>query len=160
MSNSKHAGGRPPKFREPRKPITVTLPLRTLEQLGRINPDRAKAIVMATAAMAGAVTEPAAPIELASVGSGLALIVVGPSRYLASIPLLRLAEISPDRFILTIPPGTTLEALEVALLDKLEHEPPHNPLDKKLIEELRQYLGGLRRGQRMTKAEILLVAKQ
>src|SRR5690606_34115626 len=39
--------GRPPKFREPSGPVTVTLPNRTLAQLRRIDADRAKAIVKA-----------------------------------------------------------------------------------------------------------------
>ena len=66
---------------------------------------------------------------------GKSLIVVGPSKALRSIPWLRLIEITPARFLLTIPSGTSIEALEVALRDLVtssgvpekrarEHHPP------------------------------------
>ena len=44
-STSKSAGGRPPKFDEPRRPVTVTLPKRTLSALAALDADRARAIV-------------------------------------------------------------------------------------------------------------------
>jgi hypothetical protein len=40
--------GRRPKFRGPRRPVTVTLPERTLATLAAIDADRARAIVKVT----------------------------------------------------------------------------------------------------------------
>src|SRR4051812_902670 len=43
--DKKNTGGRPPKFAEPSRPITLTLPESTLEALRHIDRDRGKAIV-------------------------------------------------------------------------------------------------------------------
>ena len=40
----KHPGGRPAKFAEPSRPVTVTLPERVLQLLAAVDADRAKAI--------------------------------------------------------------------------------------------------------------------
>jgi hypothetical protein len=47
---NKKKKGRPPKFRESRRPVTVTLPETTLARLAAINTDRAQAIVKAVGA--------------------------------------------------------------------------------------------------------------
>jgi len=41
-------GGRPRKFAEPSRPITITLPEKTLRSLERIDTDRGRAIVKVT----------------------------------------------------------------------------------------------------------------
>ena len=74
----KPAGGRPPKFREARRPVTVTLPERVLKTLEAVNPDRALAIVKCVDAVAGKGEHAAKPVELVEVLPGKALIVVGP----------------------------------------------------------------------------------
>ena len=99
-------GGRPPKFDEPRRPVTITLPERTLVRLAAVHTDRATAIVK--------VVEDALPngssgkqlVEVVRVAPDAAIIVVAPSRSLRRIPWLRLAEISPRRHLLTVVPGT------------------------------------------------------
>jgi hypothetical protein len=48
---------------------------------------------------------------------GKSLIVVGPSQVLRKIPWLNMIEITPTRYLLTIPPGMSIEALEVTLID-------------------------------------------
>ena len=54
-------GGRPAKFDEPSRPVTITLPDRILERLEEIDGDRAKAVVKAVeAVLAGGPGGPAA----------------------------------------------------------------------------------------------------
>ena len=116
--------GRPPKFEEARRPITVTLPERTLQQLAAINPDRARAIVKATAVTLGFKSKNRSPVEVVEVYPGQAMIVVGPSKRLQEIEFLRMVEISPARYLLVISTGTPIEALEVAVQDLIGHLMP------------------------------------
>lgn len=159
MPNSRTSGkgGRPPKFREPRRPITVTLPERTLEQLERIDGDRARAIVKLAAAAAPEVAAPA--VEIVEVSSGVGILVVAASPTLSDIPFIRLAEISPGRHLVALEPGTSVEALEIALLDALHglRDGDDSP-DRATLEALLESLSGVRRQQAVSKAEILFVA--
>src|SRR5450759_23990 len=111
----KNAGGRPPKFSVPRRPVTVTLPERTLSQLAAIDTDKARAIVKATDAVRGYGDSRFRTVELVEMAPGKSLIVVSPSQALKRIPFLKLIEIAPARHLLTIPSGTAIESLEVAL---------------------------------------------
>jgi len=149
--------GRPPKFNESRRPITVTLPDRTLQQLAAIHGDRARAIVKATAAMTHMLPGKKLPVEVVEAYPGEALIIVGPSRCLRLIPWLRLVEIAPSRFLLVIPTGTSTAALEVSVQDLLEHLPPAEDYERGLLAELLQLLRQRRRQQDVSKAEILLL---
>ena len=115
--------GRPPKFQEPRHPITVTLSESTLAQLAAINSDRSRAIVKAATA-ALPVDPKRKPVELVEVLPGLSVILIGPSRYIRKIKWLRLVEVAPLRFLLTIPTGTAVDSLELALLDLLQNLNP------------------------------------
>ncbi|HSD10439.1 MAG TPA: hypothetical protein VLF14_05625, partial [Candidatus Binatia bacterium] len=45
MASTGRRGGRPPKFDEPRRPVTITLPERTLRRLTAVDEDLATAIV-------------------------------------------------------------------------------------------------------------------
>ena len=47
-------------------------------------------------------------VDVVEVAPGLGMIVVGPSRYLRKIALVRLVEVAPSRFLLTIPSGTSI----------------------------------------------------
>jgi len=150
--------GRPPKFQGPRRPVTVTLPERTLSQLAAINADRARAIVKITDAVAEGGRHRRRPVELVEMSPGKSLIVVGPSQALQRIPWLKLIEIAPARYLLTIPPGTAVESLEVVLHDML-NDPSvrHNEREHAILLELTNVIGHQRRTQRMSKAEILII---
>ena len=149
--------GRPPKFQEPRRPVTVTLPENTLARLMAIDPDRAQAIVKAVdAAMLHDGTRQK-PVELVEVKPGLGIILVGPSRYLQKIKWLRLVEVAPMRFLLTIPSGTAVDSLEVAIIDLLEKLEPHEEWEKSILERLRDLMRTLRLGGKLSKAELLLI---
>lgn len=149
--------GRPPKFREPRHPVTMTLPERILDRLAEIDPDRTCAVVKATEAVMGTGRGRLKPVELVEMAPGKSLIVVGPSKALRQIPWLKLIEIAPARYLLTIPSGTPIEGLEVALRD-LFHKPElqKNEREATILNELLNLIGHQRRTHRLSKAEVLI----
>lgn len=155
---AKNRGGRPRKFAEPSRPITVTLPDRTLQLLQAVDEDRAKAITKVADA---AVYEEAlgrAVVRLVEIEPGIAVIVVGPSKRLRDIPWLRLAEIAPAQYLLSIPSGTPPERLELALVDLLDTLGDDEDYEGLLLNELRRHIGNLRRERRMFQSEIILVS--
>ncbi len=150
--------GRPPKFQEPRRPVTMTLPERILNLLAEIDPDRATAVVKAAEAVAGSNAEKFKPVELVEMAPGKSLIVVGPSRALKKIPWLKLIEISRARYLLAIPSGTPIEAFEVSLHDLLAN--PETRKDERelaLLGDLAGLIGQQRRTERLSKAEVLVI---
>ena len=157
-SRPKHPGGRPRKFAEASRPITVTLPERTLRQLAAIDHDRARALVRVTD-MALPDTVPGEElVDVVEVARGLGMILVGPSRYLRNLPFVRLVEIAPSRYLLTIPSGTSISQVEVALSDVLEEVPDHERQERDLLKTLHMHLRRLRRAEQVSKAEVLFVA--
>lgn len=152
-------GGRPPKFSEPRRPVTVTLPDRTLAQLAAIDEDRARAIVKITNAVVEGDQRRLRPVELVEMAPGKSLIVVGPSQSLKRISWLKLIEIAPGRYLLTLPSGTAVESLEVALSDLLKgSDAQQNERERGILQELMNLIGHERRTKRMSKAEVLIIS--
>jgi len=151
-------GGRPPKFREPRLPVTMTLPKRILDHLAEIDPDRTCAVVKVTEAVVGMDKKHFKPVELVEMAPGKSLIVVGPSRVLKHVTGLKLIEIAPARFLLTIPSGTPLEALEVSLNDLINNPKlEKNERESTVLKELIHLIGQKRRDQRLSKAEVIII---
>jgi hypothetical protein len=151
-------GGRPPKFQEPRHPVTMTLPDRILDQLAQIDPDRTRAVVKVTEAVSGSGEGTFKPVELVEMAPGQSLIVVGPSQALRKITWLTIIEITPARYLLAIPPGTPIEVFEVALRDLLNDASlKENDRESSIITELLNVIGHQRRSRRMSKAEILII---
>ncbi len=157
----RHVGGRPAKFDEPSRPVTVTLPERVLRLLAAVDADRAKAIVKLTHQLLGPPT-PASEqlVELAPVSPTQSVILVANSRSLRKIPWLNLVKVSPARNLLSIQPGTPVEKLEVTIDDLLEDLADGDPVERELIGQLRQCLRGTRRSRRVTRGEILLVERR
>lgn len=153
----KKSAGRPPKFDGPSSPVTVTLPLRTLEKLEEMDSDRGKAIVKCVDAIAGMALADEKKIEVVKISEKVGMIVIGPCRCLMHIPWLRLIEISPARFLLSVPPGTAVATLEVAIIDILENLPADELAERGVLEELRRLLSHHRRQDEMTTGEILFV---
>ena len=151
-------GGRPPKFDEPRRPITLTLPERTIRQLAAIDGDRARAIVKAADFVILGKDQNRKPVEIVEVAPGKGIILVGPSRCLRQIPWLHLAEITPERYLLTVTPGTAVESLEVALHDLLEELPHEEEHERLILRQLLTHLRTVRRDQSLSKAEMLLIS--
>ena len=154
----KKRGGRPPKYLEPCHPVTMTLPERILDQLAEIDPDRSRAVVKVTEAVTGTDKKNLNPVDLVEMAPGECLIVIGPSKSLRQIPWLKMIEITPARYLLTIPSGTPIEVLEVALRD-LFHNPElqKNERENTVMRELLNLIGQQRRNLRLSKAEILII---
>lgn len=150
-------GGRPPKFSEPRRPVTVTLPERILGSLEAVDRDRARAIVKCVESVVGAPDKERKNVELVEVLPGRALIVVGPNRSLSRIDGLRLVEIAPARHLLVLPVGMPIERLELEIHDLLEHLEPDRLEDRPLLEDLNDVLRQQRRQKRISKGELLFV---
>jgi len=134
----------------------MTLPESTLTRLAAIDPDRARAIVkLADAAMPN--HGKPQHVELVEVAPGLGVIIVGPSPLLRKIEWLRLVEVAPARFLLTIPVGTSVDSLELALVDLLEDVKSDNGGDQTTLTELRDLIRRLRRRRGLSKAEMLFI---
>ena len=152
-------GGRPAKFDEPSRPVTVTLPERILERLGEIDGDRAKGIVKAVeAALAGGACGPAAePVGELRVAKDESLLVVARSRLLASVPWLTMVEIAPGRHLISLRDGVPIEKLEVTLGDLLDSNPGASEAEKNVLRTLLTRIRTPRRNQAVRKEEILVV---
>ena len=151
-------GGRPPKFDEPRRPVTITLPERTLARLAAVHADRASAIVkLVDDALADADEGGEKLVDVVRVAQRAGIILVAPSRALRRIPWLRLAEISPRRHLLTVVPGTPIESLEVAILDLIERLPADETYERGILTALRKLIGSGRRSKNLSKFEMLYV---
>ena len=150
--------GRPPKFREPRHSVTMTLPERILDQLAEIDPDRSRAVVKVTEAVLGVDQRHFKPVELVEMAPGKFLIVVGPSKALRNIYWIKLIEITLTRYLVTFPSGTPIEALEVALRD-LSDNPKFlkNDREKAVLNKLLNLIGRHRRSKNLAKSEILII---
>jgi hypothetical protein len=153
----KRGKGRPPKFSESRRPVTVTLPESTLTRLAAINPDRAQAIVKAVGTAVPLDAKSQKQVEVVEVAPGVGIILVGPSRYLKRIKWLRLVEVAPMRYLLTIPSGTAVDSLELALVDMLENVKSLDEWERSILEQLRDLMRTSRVGENLYKAELLFI---
>ncbi len=157
IMEKKGGGGRPPKFDEPSRPITLTLPDSTLEGLKEINADRAQAIVSLTQSALRQQGGASAGVEVLKMGPDTGLLVVGPSEYLKKIPFLRLVEVAPARFILALDKGNDFKNLEIALNDLIDDASNTHAKDRVLLEQLLEHVRRLRKAEKVTMAEIVLV---
>lgn len=150
-------GGRPRKFAEPSRPITLTLPESTLRDLQHIDPDRGRAIVkLAKSALASDGAEKPL-VEISKISAGTGLVIIGPSQALRQIPFLHLVEVAPARYLLALASGHDFKHLEVALNDVLDDLPPGEKRERGLITQLLQHMKRLRRLELTSTAVILFV---
>ena len=149
--------GRPPKFAEPSRPVTVTLPVRILDLLATVDSDRAQAIVKTVEAVLAPRKTPPPPVEKVLVAKGRSLLLVGNSQYLRRLPWLRLIAVAPGRHLISIHSGTTVETIELGLQDLLEGIPARAGAERKLVGTLLRMMRGSRRTQSTKKEEILFV---
>lgn len=153
----KRGGGRPRKFHEPSRSVTVTLPQRTLDLLRLIDLDRAKAIakVVDGAASGWKAAEP--QVEVIEMVQGTGLIVVPPQPALSNLRWVKMIQIAPARYLLVVEPGTPIEKVEVALMDLIDEAKRSRTEDVAVLEALYATFGNLRRSGRVSKGEVLLV---
>jgi hypothetical protein len=151
----RNLGGRPPKFNEPSRPVTLTLPDSILAQLQSIDPDRAQAIVKLTRhAFPDAPQNP--PVEIVAVNRTSGLLIVGSSAVLQKIKFLHLVEVALGRFLLAIDEGHDFRSLELALHDLIEEgDMPSDDLS--MIQSLLESIRTLRKTDQVSHASILFV---
>lgn len=99
-------------------------------------------------------------VRLVQVSKGKALITVGPTKSLRHIPWLSFAEVSPARYLLVLTPGTSVDSLEVAILDLIESLGPDEEAEKATLNALRTLIGRQRRKKTVSKAELVFVDVQ
>jgi hypothetical protein len=150
------SAGRPPKFREARRPVTITLPVRILELLSRIDPDRARAIVKLAEAVHGAPLE-TKPVEIVEMAPHRGLIVVGDSALIRSLEGVRLIEIAPGRHLITVKANLSVESIEVQIHDMIE-EGRGEPGDIARLKDLLQHIRHQRRRKAVSKEELLVIS--
>jgi len=150
--------GRPPKFREARRPITVTLPERILQKLEGVSLDRAQAIVKCVEAITGTDGNSIKQVELVKVLPGKAMIIVGPSRSLGKIHWLRRIEIAPTRYLLVLPSGMSVEGMELAIIELIENLEDDDHDERALLKELRNIISYQRRENTISKGELVFVS--
>ena len=85
-SESASKGGRPAKFNEPRRPVTMTLPNRILDLLADINQDRAKAIATLVEQSMLPGGDPVEPVRELPVNDTKSLLTVADCPALRAIP--------------------------------------------------------------------------
>ncbi|MEI6632349.1 MAG: hypothetical protein WCP22_00865 [Chlamydiota bacterium] len=141
---------------EDRRPVTVTLPVRVLDILRTVDPDRARAIAK-LADEAGRGMSEKKPVEIVEVAPNRGLIVVSDSAALRSIEGLRLIEIAPARFLITVKANLSVESLEVQIHDLIEEE-RGGPEESALLQELLRQIRHQRRSKSVSKEELLIVS--
>lgn len=148
--------GRKPKFQEPSSSITITLPDRILQQLQTVDSDRAKAIVKCVENTLAAKSRHN-DIELLAVTDKEGVMVIGPCKILENIPWIKLIEIAPFRYLVSQPVGTSIESLEIALIDILEKMPEEQSEERAMILNIRQQIKQQREMETIHTREILMM---
>ena len=154
----KGVGGRPPKFTEPSRPITLTLPESTLEGLRLIDEDRGQAIVKLTQQAMRAGDSALPQVEIMEMAANIGVLIIGPSSALRRIPFLHLVEVAPARFLLALDPGNDFKTLEIAIHDVFEDVPENDLRERALLSQLLEHIKNVRKASRVRMAEILFVS--
>jgi hypothetical protein len=153
----KGSGGRPFKFAEPSRAITLTLPESTLRDLEEIGPDRGHAIVKLTQIALGGKQADRPMVELVKMGANTGLVVIGPSPALRRIEFVQLVEIAPGRHLIALAHGRDFRELEIALIDLLDDLSEARAEERDLIRQLLGYLKNFRKSESVSMAQIVLV---
>lgn len=151
-------GGRPPKFDEPSRPITVTLPLRVLETLSQISSDRAKAIVQSVDAFLPSPSSAPAPLICEwPVNDNESLLAIADNRFLRRLPWLSLVRIAPGFHLIALKPDASLEKLELAIGDIIDTATDATPAELDLLRQLLKRLQTPRRNRAVRSESILVI---
>lgn len=149
--------GRPPKYGEASRPVTVTLPQSVIKALHEIDEDRGKAIVKLTQSFISE-KEKREPVEMVEMVAQTGILIVGPSASLRKIPFLHMVEVATGRYLLALDPGNSLNKFELALHDALDEVPEDGASERELITQLLANIKRLRKSDRISTAEILFVS--
>jgi hypothetical protein len=157
MNQTIHPDNPSPKADEPKRVVTIALPEKTLSVLEDCDQDLAQAIVKVTDRATQKAFPKGSSYEIVKVAPRKSVFIVGSHTRLANIRWLKLVEISPGRNLITIPSGTSLESLEIAILELIENMPSDEFMDQTLLKEFCKYIGRIRRNNKMSTVEILIV---
>ena len=152
-----HHNDQPQNADEIKRVVTLTLPEKTVQLLETLDRDLTRAIVK----LADVATQKAflqgSSFEIVKVGPRKSVFIVGSDTLLAGISWLKLVEVAPGRNLITIPSGTSLESLEVAILDLIENISSDASMERTLLNEFLKYVGRLRRNKKIAGVEIMIV---
>ena len=158
MNNqNKQNNNKPPKSDEIKRVVTLTLPEKTLQLLETLDQDLTQAIVKLADMGVQKAFPKGSSFEIVKVAPRKSVFIVGSDTQLARIPWLKLVEVAPGRNLITIPSGTSLEAIEVAILELIEKVSLDASMERKLLDEFSKYVGRLRRYNKMSRVEIMIV---
>ncbi len=138
--------GRPRKFLEPSRAVTLTLPEPVLAALAALDDNLSRAVARLVQPELGRAPHPSA--ELAPFGRH-AVIVVRPSRALERRTGLLLVPLPDGRALISFEEPHTIPELELQLQDLLEDNELSNP-DRRIFEEIAGYLRDARRARGVT----------
>ena len=136
--------GRPRKFAGPSRPVTLTLPVETIEALSSVDRDLSRAIVRVTQPK---VKRPPRAAELASFGRR-AVILVAASRTLERRAGVSLVPLPDGRALISFEDTTTPAALELRIADALE-DPDLPRADRATFAAISEILKSARRSGRV-----------
>jgi hypothetical protein len=137
--------GRPRKFTEPSRAVTLTLPEDTLEALAAIDPDLSRAVVRLT--QSELAKQPHKPAELVTYGRR-AVIAVNPTRTLKERMGVDLVPLPDGRALISFDRATTIAALELLIADALD-DPRLSPADRAIFNAIAEILRTARRSPDM-----------
>jgi hypothetical protein len=157
MNNQKHPGNQSQKTNELKRVVTIALSEKTLSVLETCDRDLAQAIEKVTDRASQRAFPEGSSYEVVKVAPHKSVFIVGSNTHLAKIHWIKLVEVAPGRNLITIPSGTSLESLEVAVLELIENMPSDGIMDQALLKEFCKYVGRLRRNEKISTVEILLV---
>ncbi len=158
MSNQKENPGNPtPETTAQKRVVTIALPEKTLSVLETYDQDLAQAIVKVTDRASQKAFPKGSSYEIVKVAPRKSVFIVGSDTQLAKIQWLKLVEIAPGRNLITIPSGISLESVEIAILELIENMPSDEAMERSLLKEFGKYVGRLRRYNKMSRAEIMIV---
>jgi hypothetical protein len=150
-------GGRPPKFDEPSRPVTMTLPLRTLDLLETLGPDRARAIVRFVDIASNEMQSTAQLVDMVPISEGSSLLVVPENRSLRQFSWLKMIEVAAGRYLLAVDTGTPIERIELALTDLIDNVRTTEPAEVTMLQDLLDKFRRIRRTGAITTTEIFLL---
>ncbi len=133
--------GRPRKFAEPSRPVTLTLPEHVIDALEAIDPDLSRAVVrLAQSAVA---RQPHPPAELVVFGRR-SVIAVNPTKTLEQRTGVVLVPLADGRALISFDESMTPARLELTIQDALDdHDLPDE--DGRIFEGIRDVLREARR---------------
>jgi hypothetical protein len=158
MKNQKiHQDNPQPKTGEPKRVVTLALTDKILNVLETFDQDLVQAIMKVISLATQRNVPKGSSFEIIEVAPHKSVFIVGPDSLLTRIPWIKLVEVSPGRNLIAIPSGTSLESLEVAVLEMIESITSDNATEGSFLKEFCKYVGRLRRYNKMSRAEIMIV---